>query len=237
MVKFSLSFEVMHKTTLPIHQSWNNLLKEEFEAKYYHELIDFVNNERTDYQVFPSEKKTFEAFNKTPFDTVRVIILGQDPYHEIDQANGLCFSVNDGVRFPPSLKNILTELKNDLNIEVPTSGNLAKWATQGVLLLNSTLTVRAHAAGSHQKHGWETLTDVVIQKLSNEKTGLVFLLWGNFAQQKENLISKTNGHLILKAPHPSPFSAHKGFFGCAHFSATNAFLKRIGHKEIDWSLD
>ncbi len=237
MVKFSLSFKVMDKTTLPIHQSWNNLLKEEFEAKYFNELIDFVNNERAHYHVFPSEKNTFEAFNKTPLDTVRVIILGQDPYHGIEQANGLCFSVNEGVRLPPSLKNIFKELKNDLNFEVPRSGNLAKWSTQGVLLLNSTLTVRAHEAGSHQKHGWETLTDAVIQKLSNEKTGLVFLLWGNFAQQKENLISKTKGHIILKAPHPSPLSARKGFFGCAHFSATNAFLQRIGRKEIDWSID
>lgn len=228
---------MMHTNDITIHPSWHLLLNEEFESNYYQELAEFIREERTVFNVFPEESLTFEAFNQTPLDIVRVVILGQDPYHGQGQANGLCFSVNEGIRYPPSLQNIFKELKIELDIPTPLTGNLVKWAHQGVLLLNSTLTVRAQEPGSHQNHGWETLTDAVIRKLSLAKTDLVFMLWGNFAQQKESLIAKKNGHLILKAPHPSPFSAHKGFFGCAHFSAANAFLLGKGFNAINWSLD
>jgi uracil-DNA glycosylase len=220
-----------------IDDSWFTLLKNEFESEYFQSLKDFLVLEKAGQVVYPPGSLIFNAFDHTPVSAVKAVILGQDPYHGPNQANGLCFSVNDGVRFPPSLQNIFKELKTDIGMEMPFSGNLTKWANEGVLLLNATLTVRARNAGSHQGKGWEQFTDAAIQKLSNQRENLVFLLWGKFAQNKEVLISKNNGHLILKAPHPSPFSAHSGFFGCRHFSKTNEFLKSKGIVEIDWDLN
>ncbi len=188
------------------------------------------------YVVFPPGKDIFSAFNHTPFDNVKVVIIGQDPYHGEGQAHGLCFSVPDGIRKPPSLVNIFKEIKDDLGYEIPESGNLEKWASQGVLLINATLTVRANTAGSHQKRGWEQFTDAVIKKLSSEKSGLVFLLWGNFAIAKSELIDPIKHH-ILTSVHPSPFSVYRGFFGCKHFSKTNDILKSIGKNEIDWRIE
>jgi uracil-DNA glycosylase len=175
----------------------------------------------------------FHAFDCCPFDDVKVVVLGQDPYHGPGQAHGLCFSVQDGIDFPPSLQNIFKELNNDLNIPMPKSGNLERWAHQGVFLLNATLTVRARQAGSHQNNGWETFTDAVVRKLAEEKEHLVFLLWGAYAQRKGEFID-INRHLVLKAPHPSPFSANRGFFGCRHFSKTNAYLEQHGKTPIEW---
>ena len=192
--------------------------------------------ERTQHAVYPPGPSIFEAFNLTPFDKVKVVILGQDPYHGDGQAHGLSFSVPDGIKPPPSLVNIFKELHQDLSIPIPKSGNLTKWAKQGVLLLNATLTVRAKTPGSHQKKGWEQFTDAAIRSLSNEKEGLVFMLWGRFAQEKESLIDHQK-HFILKAAHPSPFSAHNGFFKCRHFSKTNDILKKLGKEPIDWTLD
>ncbi|MGD0712043.1 MAG: uracil-DNA glycosylase, partial [Bacteroidales bacterium] len=177
----------------------------------------------------------FSAFNHTPFNNVKVVIIGQDPYHGKGQANGLCFSVNDGINKPPSLVNIFKELHDDLGVKIPTSGNLEKWADQGVLLLNATLTVRASQAGSHQNKGWENFTDAVIRALSDERDGLIFILWGAFAQAKQKLIDVSKHH-ILKAAHPSPFSAYNGFFGCKHFSKTNELLKQMGKEEINWGI-
>ncbi|MCW8897249.1 MAG: uracil-DNA glycosylase, partial [Flavobacteriales bacterium] len=185
------------------------------------------------YKIFPPEKEIFNAFNLTPLEKIKVIIIGQDPYHGIGQAHGLCFSVNDGIKFPPSLKNIFKELQNDLDIPIPISGNLTHWAKQGVFLLNNTLTVREKTPTSHQKKGWEEFTDAVIKLISEQKSGVVFLLWGSFAQSKENLIDATKHH-ILKAAHPSPFSAHKGFLGCKHFSTTNKILIEQGKTPINF---
>ena len=187
--------------------------------------------------MYPTDSLIFSAFDRTPVERVKAVILGQDPYHGPNQAHGLCFSVNDGIVPPPSLKNIFKELKTDIGMTEPSSGNLTKWADEGVLLLNATLTVRAGNAGSHQGKGWERFTDAAIQKLSNERTNLVFLLWGKYAQNKSALINSKNGHLILKGPHPSPLSAYTGFFGCRHFSKTNAFLKEKGIEPIDWNLN
>ena len=191
--------------------------------------------ERQQYTCYPPGSKIFAAFDTTPFDKVKVVILGQDPYHEPGQAMGLCFSVPQGIQVPPSLVNIIKEINADLGVDIPaTCGNLSGWAEQGVLLLNATLTVRAHQAGSHQRHGWETFTDASIQALSQQRTGIVFLLWGSYAIAKKALID-TSRHLVLTAPHPSPLSAYRGFFGCRHFSQANAYLQSLGQQPIDWT--
>lgn len=216
-----------------IEESWKERLKPEFEKSYFHDLINFVKEEKKQHTVFPPGSLIFNAFDKCPFDKVEVVIIGQDPYHGPGQANGLCFSVNDGVRQPPSLKNIFKEIEEDLGKPAPQSGNLERWAEQGVMLLNATLTVRANTAGSHQNKGWEEFTDEVIRKVSEEKENIVFILWGSYAQKKGQIID-ANKHLVLKAAHPSPFSAYNGFFGCKHFSKTNEYLRKIGRKEIEW---
>ncbi len=224
----------MEVKTPKIEVNWLNALKGEFEKDYFLKLKGFLEEERTKFKLFPPGSLIFNAFNLTPFDEVKVVILGQDPYHGLGQAHGLSFSVPDGVRPPPSLVNIFKEINSDLGISVPGSGNLTRWATQGVLLLNATLTVRENQAGSHQNKGWEPFTDAVIKTLSDKKSGLVFLLWGNYAKNKVPLIDATK-HLILTAPHPSPL-ARGGFFNCKHFSKTNGYLKTQGRKEIDWSV-
>ncbi len=218
-----------------IEQSWKEHLVSEFHSDYFKNLKHFLLEEKQKYTVYPPGSRIFAAFDFTPFHEVKVVILGQDPYHGRGQANGLCFSVNDNITKPPSLNNIFKELHNDIGIPIPANGNLEKWAKQGVLLLNATLSVRARQAGSHQNKGWEQFTDQVIRILSEKKNGLVFLLWGRYAQAKEKLID-TSKHYLLKAPHPSPFSAFDGFFGCRHFSKTNEILKSQGKEEIDWSL-
>lgn len=220
-----------------IESSWLELLSNEFESEYFSTLRMFLIEEKKTEIVYPPDSLVFNAFDHTPVNHVKVVILGQDPYHGPNQANGLCFSVNDGVKIPPSLRNIYKELRNDIGIEEPLSGNLTKWADQGVLLLNATLTVRARNAGSHQKKGWEQFTDAAIQKLSDKRNNLVFLLWGKYAQNKSSLINPSKGHLILKAPHPSPLSAHTGFLGCGHFSKANNFLNKTGVEAIDWNLN
>lgn len=225
----------MEKIDPKIEESWKAVLTEEFSQPYFHNLREFLLEERKQYSIFPPGQCIFNAFDKTPFSKVKVIILGQDPYHGPGQAHGLCFSVPAGIAPPPSLVNIFKEIHADLNIPVPKHGNLEKWAEQGVLLLNATLTVRANQAGSHQKKGWEQFTDKVIQILSREKTGLVFILWGRYAQAKESLID-TSKHHVLKGPHPSPLSAYAGFFGCKHFSKANELLRKQMLEEIDWSL-
>jgi len=212
---------------------WQQLLQPEFEKEYFKRLTDFVNREYRTEEVFPPEGFVFNAFNLCPLAQTRVVILGQDPYHDVNQAHGLCFSVNEGVKVPPSLVNIYKEIEADLGRQCPASGNLERWARQGVLLLNATLTVRAHQAVSHQKKGWEQFTDAVIRLLASEKENLVFLLWGNYAIKKTQLIDASR-HCILTSVHPSPLSAHRGFFGCRHFSKTNGYLKEKGLEEIEW---
>lgn len=219
-----------------IEESWKAVLAEEFEKPYFASLKAFLVEEKKAHRVYPPGKLIFNAFNSTPFDKVKVVLLGQDPYHEPGQAEGLCFSVPDGCPFPPSLVNILKELESDTGCTFPASGHLGKWARQGVFLLNATLTVRAHQAGSHQGKGWETFTDAVIRKLSQEREGLVFLLWGKYAQAKAQLIDARK-HCILKTVHPSPLSAYRGFFGCRHFSQANRFLEQQGKSPIDWDLN
>lgn len=218
-----------------IEESWKVILSDEFNKDYFLKLKQFLLDEKKRHAIYPNGKDIFNAFNYTPFSKVKIVILGQDPYHGNAQAHGLSFSVPDGVKQPPSLKNILKELVADLQIPMAETGNLISWAKQGVLLLNATLTVRSKEAGSHQKKGWEKFTDAVIQKISNEKEGVIFLLWGRFAQDKAKLIDKSK-HQILTAPHPSPFSAYSGFFGCKHFSKTNAILKKQGLTEINWAI-
>ncbi|MDT8307911.1 MAG: uracil-DNA glycosylase [Bacteroidales bacterium] len=218
-----------------IETGWKEVLLKEFNAPYFHLLRNFLQSERSDATIYPPGNKIFSAFNHTPFHTVKVIILGQDPYHGQGQAHGLCFSVPSGVKKPPSLINIFKELHRDTGSKIPENGNLESWAKQGVLLLNATLTVRAHQPGSHQKKGWEIFTNAIIKLLSDQKSGLVFMLWGKYAQAKEELIN-TNKHHVLKAPHPSPLSASKGFFGCGHFSKTNDLLRKSGKIPIDWNL-
>lgn len=218
-----------------IEESWKKVLGEEFDKPYFRALKSFLVEEKQRVMVYPPGKNIFEAFNRTPFHSVKVVILGQDPYHGAGQAHGLCFSVPGGVAFPPSLQNIFRELQTDLDIPYPKSGNLSRWADQGVLLLNATLTVRANQAGSHQKQGWESFTDGAIQKLSEQRSKLVFLLWGKFAQNKKSLIDLSR-HYVLEAPHPSPLSVYRGFFGCAHFSKANRLLVENGIKPIDWNL-
>ncbi|MGV3541093.1 MAG: uracil-DNA glycosylase [Rufibacter sp.] len=216
-----------------IEPSWQKVLQGEFEKPYFQQLISFVKAEYAQTEVYPPGKQIFHAFDECPFDQVRVVILGQDPYHGKGQANGLAFSVNDGIRTPPSLLNIFKEIESDLGKPIPRSGNLERWAEQGVLLLNATLTVRAHQAGSHQKKGWEEFTDAVIQKVSEQKEHVVFLLWGAYAQKKGAIIDGKK-HLVLKAAHPSPFAADKGFFGTRHFSKANAYLREHSLPEIEW---
>ena len=219
-----------------IENSWLERLSEEFKSSYFFDLKNFLVEEKKKYKIYPPGSEIFAAFNYTPFDNVKVVILGQDPYHGPGQANGLCFSVKKGIPQPPSLRNIFKELKNDLGIEIPKSGNLEKWAHQGVLLLNATLTVRANQAGSHQNRGWERFTDKAIFTLSETKEGLVFILWGKYAQNKELLIDASR-HLLIKSPHPSPFSADRGFFGSKPFSRTNEYLELRGIGKIDWTLE
>jgi len=220
-----------------IEESWKSALIDEFKQPYFSELKAFLENEKNTGQiVYPPGSNIFAAFEKTPIDKVKVVILGQDPYHGTGQAHGLSFSVPPKQPIPRSLGNIFKELKDDLNIDIAHTGNLEKWASQGVLLLNATLTVRANQPGSHQNKGWENFTDSVIREISSKKNGIVFLLWGKYAQAKEVLIDTTK-HFILKAPHPSPFSADRGFFGCKHFSRTNEILIREGIDPIDWSLE
>ena len=218
-----------------IEKVWKEILWEEFQSPYFSELKEFLVEEKKSFTIYPPGNHIFNAFQHTPYDQVKVVVLGQDPYHGTGQAHGLCFSVPPGIPQPPSLVNIFKELQADLNIPVPSHGNLEKWADQGVLLLNATLTVRASQAGSHQNKGWETFTSRVIEKTSAMKSGVVFLLWGRYAQAKENLIDGQK-HLILKAAHPSPFSAYSGFFGCRHFSKTNEYLEKQGVTGIDWNL-
>ncbi len=209
--------------SIKIEDSWKEQLKEEFSQPYFTELTDFIRGEYQTKKIFPPPKLIFNAFDSAPFEKVKVVIIGQDPYHGIGQAHGLCFSVQDGIKTPPSLQNIYKEIHEDLGFTIPTSGNLQHWADQGVLLLNATLTVEANKAGSHQKKGWEQFTDAAIKKISEAREGIVFLLWGKYAQQKKELIDESK-HLVLEAAHPSPFSAHNGFFGCKHFSKTNDYL-------------
>ena len=216
-----------------IESSWKQALLPEFEKDYFAKLTDFVRNEYKTRLTFPPASLIFNAFDQCPFDNVKVVIIGQDPYHGDGQAHGLCFSVNDGVAFPPSLINIFKEIERDLGKKMPTSGNLNRWAQQGVLLLNSTLTVQAHMAGSHQNRGWETFTDAAIHKLATEKEHLVFMLWGSYAQRKGEFIDSRR-HLVLKSVHPSPLSAYRGFIGNNHFSLANNYLLENGKKIIDW---
>ena len=216
-----------------IEESWKEALMPEFSKDYFIRLTDFVRKEYHETTVYPPGKLIFNAFNLCPFDKVKVVIIGQDPYHGPGQAHGLCFSVNDGIQPPPSLVNIFKEINNDLGKPIPQSGNLTRWAEQGVLLLNATLTVRAHQAGSHQRRGWEEFTDAVIRKLAEEKSNLVFILWGAYAQKKGAFIDRSK-HLVLTSVHPSPLSARSGFFGNHHFSLANDYLVKNGKTAIDW---
>lgn len=218
---------------MKINESWKEVLKEEFEKDYFVNLTSFVRQEYKGKTIYPKASNIFNAFNLCPFDKIKVVILGQDPYHEPNQAHGLCFSVLDPTPAPPSLKNIFKEINLDLGITPLESGDLTRWASQGVLLLNATLTVEAHKAGSHQGKGWEEFTDRVIFNLANRKSGLVFLLWGSYAQKKGEFIDQTK-HLVLKSVHPSPLSAHRGFFGNHHFSQANNYLIAQGKLPIDW---
>ena len=219
-----------------IDESWKLVLQDEFDSPYFQDLTEFLREEKKNYTVYPPGQQIFSAFNHTPFNKVKVVILGQDPYHGPGQAHGLCFSVPEGIPFPPSLNNIFKEIESDLGIPVPVTGNLTRWTEQGVLLVNAILTVRANTPTSHQNKGWEKFTDAVIRNLSEKRKDLIFLLWGNYAQAKESLID-SNRHFILKAAHPSPLSAFRGFFGCRHFSKTNQILNDLGLNEIDWRLE
>ena len=216
-----------------IAASWKEKLENEFKKEYFTALSEFVKSEYKTQTIYPPGKDIFRAFDACSFDDVKVVIIGQDPYHGPGQANGLCFSVRDGIRQPPSLLNIFKEINKDLGKPIPVSGDLERWAQQGVLLLNATLTVRASTPASHQNKGWETFTDSVIKLISGTKTNLVFLLWGAYAQKKGEIIDRSK-HLVLMSAHPSPFSADRGFFGCKHFSKANDYLKSKGLKEIDW---
>lgn len=218
-----------------IEKSWYNQLADEFEKDYFVKLNSFLVEERAKYEVFPPISKIFSAFDFTPFDKVKVVIIGQDPYHGVGQAHGLCFSVPYGVKTPPSLVNVYKELNADIGFEIPSHGNLVTWAKQGVFLINATLSVRANTPGSHQKKGWEIFTDRIISILSEKQNNLVFLLWGNFAKSKEALIDPSK-HLVLKTSHPSPLGAYKGFLGCKHFSKTNEYLKTKNKEAINWEL-
>jgi len=216
-----------------IEESWKIKLAPQFKLPYFSDLVNFVKEEYKSNSVYPPGKLIFNAFTNCSFDRTKVVIIGQDPYHGKGQANGLCFSVNNGIPIPPSLVNIFKEIKADIGKDMPTAGNLERWASQGVLLLNATLTVRANSPGSHQNKGWEQFTDEVIKILSKEKKNLVFLLWGAYAQRKGEIIDRDR-HLVLTSAHPSPFSANRGFFGCRHFSKTNEYLRQNNLPEIDW---
>jgi uracil-DNA glycosylase len=216
-----------------IDESWRQVLQPEFDKPYFELLTDFVRQAYRTTQCFPPAGQIFRAFDLCPFDKVRVVIIGQDPYHDVNQAHGLCFSVQDGVPAPPSLVNIYKELQRDLGKPIPSSGNLTHWAEQGVLLLNATLTVEAHKAGSHQGKGWEELTDAAIQALNRQREHIVFMLWGSYAQRKGQFIDRRR-HLVLTAVHPSPLSAYRGFIGCGHFSQANAYLQQHGLSPIVW---
>jgi uracil-DNA glycosylase len=216
-----------------IEESWKRALAAEFAETYFQDLVDFVKVEYQSSTIFPPGSEIFNAFDHCPLDKTKVVILGQDPYHGSGQAHGLCFSVNDGIRQPPSLVNIFKEIQSDLLIPPTHSGSLVRWADQGVLLLNATLTVRASQPGSHQNKGWEQFTDAVVRVLSDQRENLVFLLWGSYAQKKGSIIDRSK-HLVQESPHPSPFSVHRGFFGNKHFSKTNDYLKSKGSKPIDW---
>lgn len=216
-----------------IEDSWRQILQSEFDKPYFELLTQFVRHEYQTKECFPPARLIFNAFDSCPFDKVRVVIIGQDPYHDVGQAHGLCFSVNDGVKIPPSLDNIYKEIARDLGKPIPTSGNLQRWADQGVLLLNATLTVEAHHPGSHQNKGWEELTDAAIQALNEQKQHLVFMLWGSYAQRKGQYINRRK-HLVLTSVHPSPLSAYRGFIGCGHFSEANRYLQAHGETAIDW---
>ena len=212
---------------------WKAVLAEELEKPYFAELVDFVKQEYATQRIYPRGRNIFRAFDKCPFEQLKVVIIGQDPYHGEGQANGLCFSVGEGVPFPPSLKNIFQEVHSDTGAAIPTSGNLDRWAEQGVLLLNSVLTVREHQAASHAGHGWERFTDAVVREIAQRKQGVVYLLWGNYAQRK-GAIADPQHNCILKAVHPSPLSVYRGFFGCRHFSQANAYLQSVGKTPIRW---
>lgn len=219
--------------SVKIEESWARELSEEFDKDYFKQLIEFVKEEYQSQTVYPKGQDIFRAFDACPFEDVKVVILGQDPYHGPGQANGLSFSVHEGIPFPPSLVNIFKEIKNDIGKDIPPNGSLERWAKQGVLLLNATLTVRAHQAGSHQKKGWETFTDAVIGHLAESRKDVVYILWGSYAQKKAAMVSATK-NLVLKSPHPSPLSAYRGFFGGNQFSKTNEYLAAKGLEEIDW---
>ena len=216
-----------------IAQDWKEVLNEEFSKPYFEELVDFVKGEYATGTVYPAGSNIFRAFDKCPFDKIKVVIIGQDPYHGPGQANGLCFSVGRGVQFPPSLQNIFKEVQSDIGTPIPESGELDRWAEQGVLLLNAVLTVRAHQAASHAGHGWERFTDAVVRAIAERKEHVVYMLWGSYAQKK-GAIANPNNNLILKAVHPSPLSAYRGFFGCQHFSEANRYLESVGKTPIEW---
>lgn len=216
-----------------IEESWKNVLQDEFDKEYFSSLAEFIKEEYQKQTIFPPGNLIFNAFNHCPFDKLKVVIIGQDPYHGPGQAHGLCFSVKDGIAFPPSLRNIFKEVHSDIGIDIPKSGNLEYWADQGVLLLNATLTVRAHQAGSHQKKGWEEFTDSVINIIARKKSNVVFLLWGAYAQKKGSLVDR-NKNLVLESVHPSPLSASRGYFGNNHFSKCNAYLIEHGLSPINW---
>ena len=216
-----------------IAEDWKEILHEEFEKPYFRELVEFVRQEYASGTVYPAGRNIFRAFDKCPFDRLKVVIIGQDPYHGEGQANGLCFSVGAGVPLPPSLQNIFKEVAADTGRAIPTTGELERWAEQGVLLLNAVLTVRAHEAASHAGRGWEQFTDAVVRSIAERKEGVVYLLWGSYAQRKGAMADPTR-NCILKAVHPSPLSAYRGFFGCRHFSQANAYLRSLGKEEILW---
>ena len=216
-----------------IAEDWKELLAPEFEKPYFAELVDFIREEYATRRVYPRGSNIFRAFDRCPFERLKVVIIGQDPYHGPGQANGLCFSVNDGVRFPPSLQNIFQEVYNDTGAPIPTTGNLDRWAEQGVLLLNAVLTVRAHEAASHAGRGWETFTDAVVRTIAEQKQGIVYMLWGSYAQRKVALADPAR-NCILKSVHPSPLSVYRGFYGCRHFSRANDYLVSVGKEPVEW---
>lgn len=216
-----------------IAEDWKGLLREEFEKPYFAELVEFVKSEYASRQIFPAARNIFRAFDKCPLENLKVVIIGQDPYHGDGQANGLCFSVDDGVDFPPSLRNILKEVSEDTGAPIPLSGNLDRWAEQGVLMLNAVLTVRAHEAASHAGRGWEKFTDAVVRLVAEKKQGVVYMLWGSYAQKKGAMVDPSQ-NLVLKAVHPSPLSVYRGFFGSRHFSKANDYLAASGKVPIVW---
>ena len=218
-----------------IEEGWKTALKDEFNKEYFLEIKNYLENEYSTFQVYPKKGQIFNAFDRTPFNQIKVVILGQDPYHGPNQANGLCFSVNKEITIPPSLKNIFKEIRDDLAIEIPTHGDLTSWAEQGILLLNATLTVRRSEPNSHQKIGWQNFTDAAIKAISDKKENIIFILWGNNAKKKIELINQDKHH-ILQSVHPSPFAARNGFFGCKHFSKTNKILESLDKSPINWEI-